>query len=63
MGEELKKCPFCGSEANTVFDPDGTEQPGLGKWAYTVVCRNCCASTGVCYSKEKSIEAWNERCK
>lgn len=59
--EELKKCPFCGGNASKVFDPDGTEQSDGKKWAYTVVCDSCCASTGLCWSEKQSIEAWNNR--
>lgn len=59
--EELKKRPFCGGNASKVFDQDGTEQPDGKKWAYTVVCGSCCASTGLCWSEEQSIRAWNDR--
>lgn len=58
---ELKPCPFCGGKASKVFDPDGTEQADGKEWAYTVVCNRCCASTGLCWSEEQSIKAWNDR--
>lgn len=55
---ELKKCPFCGSEAEIEEYTDGT---------YAVVC-SCNISecevqptTYWHYSKEKAIEAWNRR--
>lgn len=52
MNEELKPCPFCGGTASKVFDK---------KWAYTVVCNRCAASTGLCWSEEQSIKMWNSR--
>ena len=60
---KLLPCPFCGGTSSKVFDPDGTEQTDGKKWAYTVVCDSCCASTGLCWSEQQSIEAWNNRFK
>lgn len=59
--EKLLLCPFCGGTADNVFDPDGAEQADGKKWAYTVVCNRCCASTGLCWSMKQAIEAWNKR--
>ena len=43
--EELKPCPFCGGEAEPVFEIDGTT---------TVECIKCGALVD-------GIEAWNRR--
>lgn len=60
-GKELMHCPFCGGDASYVYDPDAVEDTMGRKWAYTVVCNRCAASTGLCYSRERSIKAWNRR--
>lgn len=57
----LKPCPFCGFYGTVKFDTDGTKDSMGRKWAYTVSCNSCCASTGVCWSREMAIEAWNRR--
>lgn len=47
---ELKKCPFCGGEAEIV--------------EYTifwVTCKECAAETKDFDTKEEAIEAWNRR--
>ena len=58
---ELKPCPFCGGEAFLNFDPEAVEDTFGRKWAFNVFCGNCCATTGICWSKEQAIEAWNRR--
>lgn len=58
---ELKPCPFCGGLATVKIDPYGTEDSVGRKWAYTVSCNSCCASTGVCYNSEMAAELWNRR--
>lgn len=47
---ELKKCPFCGGEAEII----GCESA----W---IVCKECYAKTGIFNTKEEAIEAWNRR--
>ncbi len=61
MSEELKRCPFCGGLGGVWFDPGGIRDSEGKRWAYTVSCSRCCASTGVCWSREMAIEAWNRR--
>ncbi len=61
MNEELKPCPFCGGEAIVSFDPDGTKDTKGRKWAYTVLCNNCCATSGLCWSNDMAMAAWNRR--
>ena len=55
---ELKKCPFCGREAEIEEYTDGT---------YAVVCSSKISECEVQpttywhYDREKAIEAWNRR--
>ena len=58
---ELKHCPFCGGEAFVSYDHDGVCDTSGRHWAYTVVCNKCCATSGLTYSRERAIEAWNKR--
>ena len=60
-GKKLMPCPFCGGNASYVYDPFAVEDTMGRKWAYSVSCNWCAASTGLCYSRERSIEAWNRR--
>ena len=56
---ELKKCPFCGEEAEVV-----KVHRGVAMFPYTVVCKSdeCSASVGVFKeTREEAIEAWNNR--
>ena len=63
---ELKKCPFCGSEANIVggsedwhptsYDPDSGGDP------YSVVCTGCeCGMALAFWDIDEAIAAWNRR--
>ena len=61
MSEELKSCPFCGGEAYISCDTEGTIDTQGRMWAYTVVCKSCCSSSGLGYSVEQAIKAWNNR--
>ena len=49
---ELKPCPFCGGEAETV----GFDAPE--RW---VICKRCKASTESHTCADAAIEAWNTR--
>ena len=55
MTEQLKPCPFCGSN-NCV----------IGKWhptdCYCVECQDCGAMSTECINKQYVIKAWNNRC-
>lgn len=57
--EELKKCPFCGGEAEVrgIKDFDGKVIMS------SVVCKKCEASTRSYGSENGAIEAWNSRAK
>lgn len=51
---ELKRCPFCGGEAE-VIECDGD---------YAIICKDCCDVTPVTNwddTLEKAIEIWNTR--
>lgn len=57
MNEQLKKCPFCGSEADTAYNE---------RFNYQVFCTNdsCFMNTITMYgmaTEEDAIEAWNRR--
>ena len=52
---DLKPCPFCGGEAVIDVDPDAV------RWKYYAVCNRCCATSGLTYTPQKAIEAWNRR--
>jgi Lar family restriction alleviation protein len=55
MSEDIKPCPFCGSEEN--LEKDGT--------FYEIVCSNyeCGAEINSFKNKEHTIEVWNHRVK
>ena len=61
VGKSLRFCPFCGGEASISADPEAVRDTQGRLWAYTVVCDRCCATSGLTYSVEKAIEAWNRR--
>lgn len=63
---ELKKCPFCGSEANIVggsedwhptsYDPDSGGDP------YSIVCSGCeCGTALAFWDVDEAITVWNNR--
>ena len=58
---KLKPCPFCGGEAEINIDREAVEDTEKRHWAYTVVCKRCCATSGLTYLPEKACEAWNRR--
>lgn len=49
--EELKLCPFCGGEANTLHVVHH----------YMVTCTECFASIGLLDDENKAKELWNRR--
>ena len=61
MSEKLKPCPFCGGNASLHFDPEGVKDTMGRKWAYTITCNRCAASSGLCFSMEQAVDAWNRR--
>ena len=58
---ELKPCPFCGGRADVSIDSEPVVDMDGRRWAYTVVCNKCCATSGLIYRPEKAVEAWNRR--
>nr|DAK97104.1 MAG TPA: restriction alleviation protein [Caudoviricetes sp.] len=60
MTEELKPCPFCGSEKVDCFwdDPYDGYHGDCGR--YRTICNNCYAEI-VRKEKQSAIEAWNRR--
>ena len=58
---ELLPCAHCGKRAYISVDPE-CEPDSVGrKWAYTVVCGTCCATSGLCFLPEMARLAWNTR--
>ena len=58
MDEELKRCPFCGSEAKFKrYYP-----PFFGKRRRSIVqCTSCRCNSGEWGRADKAIESWNRR--
>lgn len=57
----LVPCGHCGNPAYiSVFSECEPDSMGR-KWAYTVVCDTCCATSGLCFSAEMARLAWNTR--
>lgn len=52
--EKLKKCPFCGGEAQMCAG----SSKGEIAWVY---CEKCGAESGTRDTAEKAAEAWNRR--
>ena len=53
--EELKPCPFCGSEDIYV------SRSGLDDDASTICCKSCGAKSGLCDDEATAINTWNTR--
>lgn len=62
--EELKKCPFCGGEAETIGNYSARRKE---KYRATIKCVECDASisrdseAGINCAEKEAIEAWNRR--
>ena len=57
MSEQLKPCPFCGSEAEL----GGVINPFLNERRYQVSCNYCGGQTLFLQSAEEAVTAWNTR--
>lgn len=49
--EELKRCPFCGGEAEIIGS----------NTTYWIDCNECRAETGLFNTEAEAIVAWNRR--
>lgn len=58
---DLKPCPFCGGKAHIAVDTEVTRDCQGRLWTYIVVCRYCCATSGLHYSPDRAAESWNRR--
>ena len=52
MEKEIKKCPFCGGEAEIVEDKNHIS---------FIRCKRLCCRTYFCGSPKVAIKAWNSR--
>jgi len=60
--EELKKCPFCGGEADVCVTPwDYENNKPANNHKYVVECKDCLAETDSYTTREEAIEAWERR--
>ena len=53
---ELKPCPFCGGDSQTMRNFDSND-----KMVHVGTCNKCFARTGFYEYKEEAIKAWNTR--
>ena len=56
MGEELKKCPFCGADPDISVQEDDTEDT-----YYVVACTNCNMAHSSSDDEDVAIRNWNDR--
>lgn len=64
MAKELRRCPFCGGEAEIREEVDTSFMDGVAFVAYKVVCSKCWASplpNNYYGDKQEAIELWNRR--
>lgn len=59
MNEELKPCPFCGSE-NIGADYD-EERVKIMRYGHFIECHDCFGASGYRGTKEEAIVSWNKR--
>ena len=59
--DKLKPCPFCGGNARISADTEATRDLQGRLWAFTAVCDRCCATSGLTFSPDRAIKAWNRR--
>jgi len=53
---ELKPCPFCGGEAETL-----TAESMYGGYLFSIMCNDCCSRGDIYDTEAEAIEAWNTR--
>lgn len=59
--DNLKPCPFCGSN-NILLKGYPKKVTYRSKKMYVVVCSDCGGQTKMCYADEqKAVKAWNAR--
>lgn len=56
---DIKPCPFCGGEAETLKDFDCL----LSEWQYYIQCKKCYSSSHLYKTDDEAIAAWNRRAK
>ena len=62
MSEELKRCPFCGSEAELFkVEKMGATSPDDELEAYYIVCSHCSVQIRLTGELSDAIAEWNRR--
>lgn len=61
MSDKLKPCPRCGDHINTTIRTIVEQNSNFQNqnFDYEVVCKRCHMSSGLAFSKESAIKAWN----
>lgn len=58
MVEQMKPCPFCGSEHIVLCGHDGKKKTAPECW---VACGDCGATTNTTAFPERAVQFWNRR--
>ena len=61
MTEDLKPCPFCGSEDSAMFSQDVDPYNVYTDLRYFVKCKCCGCRSKKCRTEEKATAKWNRR--
>lgn len=58
---ELLPCAHCRGKMAIFYDDEAIKDSMGRKWGWSATCVECCASTGLCFSKKQAIAANNTR--
>ena len=57
MSEKLKRCPFCGGNAEL----ESSYADYVGSGLHKIVCQACGCQTNYEHPMQKAVDAWNRR--